>query len=283
MFRQQDMAFADALEFLHAQLTIAFSTEDIQEGVKAFFEKREPVVDAADERRVVVLRCRTSTARPAARAAPRRSARALGAARRRAADRRLARRAAGRRLVATTCATRAAASSRPAARSTTRWPRGAFPVLTSSRLLDLPDDAAGGRAPRARTCASCGSTRTATSTRRHDAERLPRRHVPGRRVRALGRGLDAAPIDPARVVMCGVRDLDSGERVELDFAGVGDPRASELAERLRGERVYVHLDLDVLDPDVLPSQFPAPRRAGGARPAHAAGRGRRRVRSSAPR
>ena len=42
MFRQQDMAFADALEYLHAQLTIAFSTEDIQEGVKAFFEKREP-------------------------------------------------------------------------------------------------------------------------------------------------------------------------------------------------------------------------------------------------
>jgi enoyl-CoA hydratase/carnithine racemase len=43
LFRQQDMAFADALEFLHAQLTIAFSTEDIQEGVKAFFEKRDPV------------------------------------------------------------------------------------------------------------------------------------------------------------------------------------------------------------------------------------------------
>src|SRR5215204_6375202 len=43
MFRQQDMAFADALEFLQAQLTLAFSTEDIQEGVKAFFEKRDPV------------------------------------------------------------------------------------------------------------------------------------------------------------------------------------------------------------------------------------------------
>jgi len=42
MFRQQDMAFADALEFLHAQLTIAFSTEDILEGVTAFFEKRPP-------------------------------------------------------------------------------------------------------------------------------------------------------------------------------------------------------------------------------------------------
>ena len=43
MFRQQDMAFADAVEFLHAQLTIALSTEDIVEGVTAFFEKREPV------------------------------------------------------------------------------------------------------------------------------------------------------------------------------------------------------------------------------------------------
>jgi enoyl-CoA hydratase len=42
VFRQQDMAFADALDYLRAQLTIAFSTEDIQEGVKAFFEKRDP-------------------------------------------------------------------------------------------------------------------------------------------------------------------------------------------------------------------------------------------------
>jgi len=42
MFRQQDMAFADALDFLRSQLTIAFSTEDIQEGVRAFSEKRQP-------------------------------------------------------------------------------------------------------------------------------------------------------------------------------------------------------------------------------------------------
>jgi enoyl-CoA hydratase/carnithine racemase len=42
MYRQQDMDFEDALDFLRAQLTIAFSTEDIQEGVKAFFERREP-------------------------------------------------------------------------------------------------------------------------------------------------------------------------------------------------------------------------------------------------
>jgi enoyl-CoA hydratase/carnithine racemase len=43
MYRQQDMAFVEALDFLRSQLTIAMSTEDIKEGVTAFFEKREPV------------------------------------------------------------------------------------------------------------------------------------------------------------------------------------------------------------------------------------------------
>jgi enoyl-CoA hydratase len=43
MWRQQDLALMDALDFLRSYLTLAFSTEDIQEGVKAFFEKREPV------------------------------------------------------------------------------------------------------------------------------------------------------------------------------------------------------------------------------------------------
>lgn len=42
MFQQMDMPLLDALEFLHSQLTIAMSTEDLVEGVTAFFEKREP-------------------------------------------------------------------------------------------------------------------------------------------------------------------------------------------------------------------------------------------------
>ena len=42
MYRQLDMPFEDALDFLRAQLSLAFTTEDIQEGVKAFFEKRDP-------------------------------------------------------------------------------------------------------------------------------------------------------------------------------------------------------------------------------------------------
>ena len=43
MRRQLDMPLDDALDYLRAQLSLALSTEDIVEGVSAFFEKREPV------------------------------------------------------------------------------------------------------------------------------------------------------------------------------------------------------------------------------------------------
>ena len=42
MYRQMDMPFEDALDHLRSQLSLAFTTDDIQEGVRAFFEKREP-------------------------------------------------------------------------------------------------------------------------------------------------------------------------------------------------------------------------------------------------
>jgi enoyl-CoA hydratase/carnithine racemase len=42
MRRQLDMPLDDALDYLRAQLTLALSTDDIVEGVSAFFEKREP-------------------------------------------------------------------------------------------------------------------------------------------------------------------------------------------------------------------------------------------------
>jgi enoyl-CoA hydratase/carnithine racemase len=42
MYRQQDMAVDDALDYLRSQLSLTFSTEDIVEGVTAFFEKRDP-------------------------------------------------------------------------------------------------------------------------------------------------------------------------------------------------------------------------------------------------
>ena len=43
MWRQLDMPLLDALDYLRSQLSLAFSTEDIVEGVTAFFEKRDAV------------------------------------------------------------------------------------------------------------------------------------------------------------------------------------------------------------------------------------------------
>jgi enoyl-CoA hydratase len=42
MYRQMDLGFAEALELLQHFLSLSFATEDVQEGVRAFFEKREP-------------------------------------------------------------------------------------------------------------------------------------------------------------------------------------------------------------------------------------------------
>jgi arginase len=65
-------------------------------------------------------------------------------------------------------------------------------------------------------------------------------------------------IDPADVIIVGSRDLDAGERAELDLAGVARvERFSQVADAVDGAAVYVHVDLDVLDPDLFPAQFPA--------------------------
>jgi arginase family enzyme len=58
-------------------------------------------------------------------------------------------------------------------------------------------------------------------------------------------------IDAKAVWFLGVRDLDPGEKLEVEAAGVHEGVPSE-------GPVYVHLDLDALDPSVLPPQFPVP-------------------------
>ena len=52
-------------------------------------------------------------------------------------------------------------------------------------------------------------------------------------------------LEPERVRGVGIRDLDPGEWAPQPYANEDGPW-------------YVHLDLDVLDPSVLPSQFPVP-------------------------
>ncbi|HEV2061479.1 MAG TPA: arginase family protein, partial [Solirubrobacteraceae bacterium] len=137
--------------------------------------------------------------------------------------------------------------------------RGAFPILTASD------------------CSICMTTLPAVVRHRPDAhvlwldahgdfntpETTPSGFLGGMCLAAAcgvwDAGLGADPVvDPARVVMCGVRDLDEGERALVERHDVDVEHPGALAGRLRGMPLYVHLDLDVLDPSVFPAQFPAP-------------------------
>ena len=78
---------------------------------------------------------------------------------------------------------------------------------------------------------------------------------------------DAIP--PAQVVLAGVRDLDAGERELLERSAAtvigASPVETLVAAKnaLEGEPVFMHLDLDVIDPEHFPAAVPAP---GGLHP-----------------
>ena len=70
-------------------------------------------------------------------------------------------------------------------------------------------------------------------------------------------------VPPERVVIVGVRELDGGERELLEHSDATVIGASletlvYAQNALDRAPVYVHLDLDVLDPSAFPAQFPAP-------------------------
>ena len=76
---------------------------------------------------------------------------------------------------------------------------------------------------------------------------------------------DAIPRD--RVVLAGIRDLDAGERELLERSpatviGASLETLVAVQNALDGAPVYVHLDVDVIDPEEMPAQFPVP---GGLR------------------
>ena len=74
----------------------------------------------------------------------------------------------------------------------------------------------------------------------------------------------ADPISPDRVVLAGVRELDPGERELLERSEVTVIGASTVEtlvavkNALDGAPVYVHLDVDVLDPEALHVEYPVP-------------------------
>ena len=71
-------------------------------------------------------------------------------------------------------------------------------------------------------------------------------------------------IAPERVVLAGVRDLDPGERELLERSAATVIGASAIEtlvavkNALDGAPVFIHLDLDVLDPEEFPAAVPAP-------------------------
>jgi arginase family enzyme len=79
----------------------------------------------------------------------------------------------------------------------------------------------------------------------------------------------ADPVPAERVVLAGVRDLDAGERELLERSAatvIGSSVVETLVaakNALDGAPVFVHLDLDVMDPEQFPAAVPAP---GGLHP-----------------
>jgi arginase family enzyme len=71
-------------------------------------------------------------------------------------------------------------------------------------------------------------------------------------------------IAPDRLVLAGIRDLDSGERELLERSAATVIGASvvetlvAVKNALDGAPVFIHLDLDVLDPEEFPAAVPAP-------------------------
>jgi arginase len=75
-------------------------------------------------------------------------------------------------------------------------------------------------------------------------------------------GLGQPALAADRLVLCGVRDLDPPEAEALERAaatviGPSIETLVYLANALDDDPVFVHLDLDVLDPEVMPAEHPA--------------------------
>jgi arginase family enzyme len=75
-------------------------------------------------------------------------------------------------------------------------------------------------------------------------------------------GLGQEPLPVERLVLCGVRDLEDPEREALErgrvtVIGAALETLVYVVNALDDAPVYVHLDLDVLDPEVMPARYPS--------------------------
>jgi arginase len=89
---------------------------------------------------------------------------------------------------------------------------------------------------------------------------LPLRILVGYRPELIAAALGLRPVDEERVVLVDARDLDPPEVTYLERASIRRSEVDDLdADRLPDGPLYLHLDLDVVNPDELPGlRFPAP-------------------------
>jgi arginase len=95
---------------------------------------------------------------------------------------------------------------------------------------------------------------------------LPLRLIMGYRPELITSGLGLRPVAEQRVLLAGARDLDPPEVAYLAGAPVRRAGVAGLADAgLPDGPLYLHVDLDVIDPGELPGlRYPAP---GGCSPA----------------
>ena len=131
------------------------------------------------------------------------------------------------------------------------------------RLLGVRDHAARGDPQPAR-----GAHPVARRARRlQHARHLGSGYLGGMCLAAAAGEWDAGlgdPLPAERVVLAGIRDLDPGERELLERSPatvIGASTVETLVavkNALDGAPVFVHLDLDVIDPEHFPAAVPAP-------------------------
>lgn len=101
---------------------------------------------------------------------------------------------------------------------------------------------------------------------------LPLRLLVGYRPGLIATDLGLRPIAEQRVVLTGARDLDPPEIAYLETALISRAQIQELDAVLPDGPLYVHLDVDVIDPGAVPGlRYPAPGGPGCAQVAAALG------------